>query len=203
MSSLGVGMKDIVKELAKGLLAGLVGTAVMTLSETAEMRLTGREGSTVPGRVGAKLFGVRPTGDAAMARLNTRVHWGHGILMGSVRGVLSLSDPCNCPRRPVRASPRALDQGGMIYARWEKRRRLPPRRPAPVAPRPDRRDRGRPRRVARWLPPARRDRPDAERLSGPRSVPPPAPGSGCGPRDTPHGSGAYPIASNAAAVAAA
>ena len=90
-------MGNVAKALAKGLLAGLAGTAVMTLSETAEMRLTGREGSTVPGRVGAKLFDVRPTGDAAMARLNTRVHWGHGVLMGAARGALSLAGLAGLP----------------------------------------------------------------------------------------------------------
>ena len=122
-------MKNIARELAKGLLAGLVGTAAMTLSETAEMRLTGREGSTVPGRVGAKLVGVRPTGEAAMARLNTRVHWGHGVLMGSVRGVLSLAGLTGLP---ATATHFALVWGGdaLLYAllrvapvpwRWEAR----------------------------------------------------------------------------------
>ncbi len=122
-------MKDIAKALAKGLLAGLVGTAVMTLSETAEMRLTGRQGSTVPGRVGAKLFGVRPKGDEELARLTARVHWGHGVLMGSVRGVLSLAGLTGLP---ATATHFALVWGGdaLLYAllrvapvpwRWEAR----------------------------------------------------------------------------------
>ena len=74
--------------LGKGMVAGLVGTAAMTVSERVEMALTGREASDVPGQVGAKLLGRHPETDAEMHRLSTQVHWAHGILGGALRGVI-------------------------------------------------------------------------------------------------------------------
>ncbi len=74
--------------IGKGLVAGLVGTAAMTVSERVEMAVTGREPSDVPGQVGAKLLGRQPATDAEMQRLSTQVHWAHGILGGALRGVL-------------------------------------------------------------------------------------------------------------------
>ncbi len=61
----------------------------MTLSELLEMAISGRKGSPVPGQVGAHLMpGRDPTSSEDVARLNTAVHWAHGIAMGSVRGLL-------------------------------------------------------------------------------------------------------------------
>ena len=74
--------------IGKGMVAGLVGTAAMTVSERVEMAVTGREASDVPGQVGAKLLGLQPATDAEMDRLSTQVHWIHGILGGALRGVL-------------------------------------------------------------------------------------------------------------------
>lgn len=73
------------------LLAGAVGTAAMTVSERLEMALTGRSPSQVPGRVGAHLLPGRNARSASdVDGLNSAVHWGHGVLMGSLRGVLDV-----------------------------------------------------------------------------------------------------------------
>ena len=77
--------------LVRGGVAGLVGTSAMTLSEHLEMRLTGRASSTVPGQVAQRLTGFTPHSDEAEARLSQAVHWGHGILMGVLRGAISLT----------------------------------------------------------------------------------------------------------------
>ena len=74
--------------LGKGMVAGLVGTAAMTVSERIEMAVTGRKPSDVPGQVGAKVLGRQSATDAEMQRLSTQVHWTHGILGGALRGVL-------------------------------------------------------------------------------------------------------------------
>lgn len=74
--------------IGKGMVAGLVGAAAMTVSERVEMAVTRRQASDVPGRVGAKLLRRHPETDAEMQRLSTRVHWGHGIVGGGLRGVL-------------------------------------------------------------------------------------------------------------------
>lgn len=74
--------------LRRGATAGLVGTAVMTIAQAAEGKLTGRPPSTVPGQVGAQLLGGSKNDAARVRALNPWVHWGHGIAMGAVRGVL-------------------------------------------------------------------------------------------------------------------
>lgn len=82
---------SVLSAIAKGLFAGLVGTAVMTVSDTLEMRLTKRESSTVPARVGSKLFSMPLVGNAKITGLNHAVHWGHGTGMGVLRALLSLA----------------------------------------------------------------------------------------------------------------
>ena len=78
-----------VEAIGRGLLAGAIGTAALTLAEKAEMRLTGREASTVPGQVGAKLARRDPEESASLvARLNPIVHWSHGIGLGVVRALV-------------------------------------------------------------------------------------------------------------------
>ncbi len=74
--------------LTKGALAGLIGTAAMTAAQTAEMRVTGREPSLVPGRVASKLLRLQPKDDAALSRISIGMHWTHGMTMGTVRALL-------------------------------------------------------------------------------------------------------------------
>lgn len=74
--------------VGKGLAAGLVGTAAMTLSSTVEAKLRGREASTTPARAASKVLGVAPVDEQGERRFNTLVHWGYGTGWGAVRGVL-------------------------------------------------------------------------------------------------------------------
>jgi len=61
----------------------------LTLAEKAEIAVTGRRPSTVPGQVGAKLSGRDPKAHPRLVeRLNPVVHWTHGIALGPVRGLL-------------------------------------------------------------------------------------------------------------------
>ncbi|HLL69302.1 MAG TPA: hypothetical protein VK453_26845 [Micromonosporaceae bacterium] len=80
---------SIVGAVGRGMIAGAVGTVAMTVTQRAEMALTDRKPSTVPGQVGAHLIpGRDPDNDADVQQLNAGVHWGHGISMGAVRGLL-------------------------------------------------------------------------------------------------------------------
>ena len=72
-----------------GLLAGLVGTAAMTLSSTIEAKLRGRAASSAPARATAKALGIKTfENDLAKARFNDLSHWGYGTGWGVVRGLL-------------------------------------------------------------------------------------------------------------------
>ncbi|MCA1696934.1 MAG: DUF1440 domain-containing protein [Actinobacteria bacterium] len=82
-------IRDVAGAIAKGLVAGAVGTAAMTVSSTLEMRLRGREASSAPADAAAKVLGLEFDSDAQKARFGTIVHWGYGTGWGAVRGLLS------------------------------------------------------------------------------------------------------------------
>ena len=60
----------------------------MTVSQLVEMRLTGREGSDVPGQVAQGLSGVEPEDPQARAAMSMGMHWAHGISGGGVRALI-------------------------------------------------------------------------------------------------------------------
>lgn len=74
--------------VARGLTAGVAGTAAMTASQAVEMRLTGRESSDVPGRVAQGLSGVEPADPRARAAMSTGMHWAHGLTGGGLRALI-------------------------------------------------------------------------------------------------------------------
>ncbi len=80
---------DIAGALGKGLVAGAVGTAAMTVSSTVEAKLRQREGSTAPADAAAKVLGIEPKDDAAKARFSNLVHWAYGSSWGGYRGLLA------------------------------------------------------------------------------------------------------------------
>ncbi|MBW4717155.1 hypothetical protein [Saccharothrix obliqua] len=75
--------------LWQGLVAGTVGTAVMTLGEKVEQRLTGRPDSYVPARVLERLAGMpeRPGGPSRAT--NLAMHFGQGALAGVIRSLMA------------------------------------------------------------------------------------------------------------------
>ena len=76
--------------IGKGLVAGLAGTAAMTVSSSVEARLRHRAASSAPARATAKVLGIKEFEDGvAAARFNALAHWGYGTGWGIVRGVLA------------------------------------------------------------------------------------------------------------------
>ena len=72
----------------RGALAGLAGTAAMTLAEKAEQQVTGRPDSYVPGRtLTALATGRRLPGSARPLVVNHLMHWGTGAVVGALRGI--------------------------------------------------------------------------------------------------------------------
>lgn len=72
-----------------GLASGAVGTAVMTLAQTIEMKASGREGSTVPADVVDEVADVAPDEEHKRARMASLAHWGYGTGLGALRGLLA------------------------------------------------------------------------------------------------------------------
>jgi hypothetical protein len=81
--------RTLADAIGRGLVAGLIGTAAMTVSSTLEMRLNRRDPSTAPADAAATVLGVQPT-DEGEPRFNTLSHWGYGTAWGTVRGLLGL-----------------------------------------------------------------------------------------------------------------
>jgi hypothetical protein len=78
--------------IGRGLLAGLAGTAAMTVSSSTEARLRRRAASTAPARATAKMLGIKEfDSDLAAARWNDLSHWGYGTSWGVVRGLLDVA----------------------------------------------------------------------------------------------------------------
>jgi hypothetical protein len=84
-----VKLATLAQGIGKGVLAGLAGTAAMTVSSTLEAKLRGREFSSAPADAAAKLLGIKEfESEAAKARFSNLVHWGYGTGWGVARGVM-------------------------------------------------------------------------------------------------------------------
>jgi hypothetical protein len=79
---------DVAADVGKGLFAGVVGTAAMTVSSTLEMKMRGRPASNAPADAAGKVLGVEPKDEKGEARFATLVHWGYGTGWGTVRGLI-------------------------------------------------------------------------------------------------------------------
>jgi hypothetical protein len=83
-------VRTVAEDVGKGLAAGLLGTAAMTVSSTIEARLRKRQASSAPARATAKVLGIKEFEDAtAAARFNDLSHWGYGTSWGALRGLLA------------------------------------------------------------------------------------------------------------------
>jgi hypothetical protein len=83
-------VRTVAEDVGKGLVAGFIGTAAMTVSSTVEAKLRGRQASSAPARATAKMLGIKSfEDDIAAARFNDLSHWGYGTGWGVVRGLLA------------------------------------------------------------------------------------------------------------------
>lgn len=80
---------DVAADFGKGLFAGLAGTVAMTISSTAEMKLSGRGASTTPAQTAEKVLEVEPEDEQAEGKFSNLVHWGYGTAWGGARGILA------------------------------------------------------------------------------------------------------------------
>ena len=79
---------DIAAAMGKGLVAGVAGTAAMTVSSTLEAKLRDRGSSSAPADAAGKVLGVQPRDEAGKVRFSNVVHWSYGSGWGMVRGLL-------------------------------------------------------------------------------------------------------------------
>lgn len=92
---------DVGCAIGRGLVAGLAGTAVMTVSSTIEMKLRGRQASTAPADAALKVLRLQPVDDQAKARFSNVVHWSYGTSWGVARGMLDAAGCKNTCALPL------------------------------------------------------------------------------------------------------
>jgi hypothetical protein len=86
---MGNGLGTLAAKLGRGLVAGAVGTAAMTVSSTIEQKRRGREPSTAPADAAMKVLGIESFCDAAAkTRFSNVVHWAYGSAWGIPRALL-------------------------------------------------------------------------------------------------------------------
>lgn len=107
-------MGSVVGAVGRGIVAGMAGTAALTLSEKLEQSLTKRPTSMVPAQVGAKIANVEPKSGAGAEELNWAVHWGHGMTMGAVRGLLGAT-PLSAPAASILHLPLVWGGDAALY----------------------------------------------------------------------------------------
>lgn len=91
------GLKSMADAVGRGLVAGFIGTAAMTLSSMVEMKLRGRTASKTPAQAICKTLGLETTSDEAQQRLNNLVHWGYGTTFGAARGLMGAAGLSGLP----------------------------------------------------------------------------------------------------------
>jgi len=84
-------LSDVASAIGKGLFAGMVGTAAMTLTSALEMKLNGRVASDSPSKAAGKVLGVQPRNPQGKAKFESIVHWGYGTAWGAARGLVALT----------------------------------------------------------------------------------------------------------------
>lgn len=75
--------------IVRGLVAGLAGVAAMTAAEKLEQAFTRRPNSFVPAHTLERLLGLPSRPDEERLGMNWTMHWGQGILLGAVRGLMA------------------------------------------------------------------------------------------------------------------
>jgi hypothetical protein len=77
--------------IGKGLLAGLAGTAAITLSQMIEMKITKRKASEAPVKVAEQVTDLKPVTEESKEKVSQRIHWAYGTSWGIMRGLIALT----------------------------------------------------------------------------------------------------------------
>ncbi|MDX5347940.1 MAG: hypothetical protein LPJ89_02885 [Hymenobacteraceae bacterium] len=75
--------------IGRGLLAGLFGTAVMTVAQMIEMKITGRKPSDTPYKAVKEVSGLKAEKDTDTKQLSQLIHFAYGTGWGIPRALLA------------------------------------------------------------------------------------------------------------------
>ena len=75
--------------LGRGIIAGLAGTAAITVSQMIEMKITGRKPSTAPADAASKVLDIKPSTNDDKQQFSQEVHWTYGTSWGIARALIA------------------------------------------------------------------------------------------------------------------
>lgn len=101
-------LSEFTAAIGKGLLAGLAGTAAITLSQMIEMKITKRKPSDAPVKVAMETIGIKPVNAGQKEKASKEIHWAYGTLWGTARGVIGLAG--------LKRIPAILSHFGAVWA---------------------------------------------------------------------------------------
>lgn len=82
-------LDSLSRAIGRGIVAGVAGTAAMTVSSTLEAKIRGRAFSTAPADAAQKVLRIASfEDDRGKSRFSDLVHWGYGTGWGVVHGLL-------------------------------------------------------------------------------------------------------------------
>lgn len=87
--------------IGRGLIAGLAGTAAITLSQWIEKKINKKEPSFAPADAACKALGIEASELDKRAKLSREVHWTYGTLWGLPLGLLSLAGISKIPAAAI------------------------------------------------------------------------------------------------------
>ncbi|MGI4021940.1 MAG: hypothetical protein ACRYFA_10575 [Janthinobacterium lividum] len=87
----GLFLNELGTAIGIGLMAGIVGTAAITISQMVEMNIDGREPSSAPADAASKILDIQPTSEEQKAKVSQQIHWAYGTSWGIARGLISLT----------------------------------------------------------------------------------------------------------------
>jgi hypothetical protein len=73
-----------------GLISGFAGTVAMTLTQMAEMKVTGRKPSSTPVNAVREVLYVKPITESKSEEVSNEIHFTYGTSLGIIRGILGL-----------------------------------------------------------------------------------------------------------------
>ena len=83
--------RNIGAAIGIGIVAGLIGTVAMTISQMIEMKIDKREPSDTPLKAVSKTLGVKPSSEEQKATVSSEIHYTYGTAWGIARGLISLT----------------------------------------------------------------------------------------------------------------
>ncbi|WP_198170248.1 hypothetical protein [Mucilaginibacter arboris] len=87
----GIFLNELGTAIGIGVMAGIVGTAAITISQMIEMKIDGREPSSAPADAASKVLDMQPANEEKKSKVSQQIHWAYGTSWGIARGLISLT----------------------------------------------------------------------------------------------------------------